>query len=779
MKIEVQCERRRSASAEGAARRYVHAISAVAALMGTAVVGGAAAQALETMAPVVITGSRTELPLADAPGAVSLVTREQLERRNVQTLDQAVQFVPGVYARRGKGLMDTLAGIRLRGVPDDSRTLILVDGLPLNDGYTGGVRIGGLSPNDLDRVEVVRGPSSALYGGSAMGGVVQYITRMPTEPLAALTLGLGGPLASDTGYRDLRTTAVRLGTRFESGVSVLASYSAKRTDGYRSDLVASTATPPPTVTGAIPSVTSTGTPTRLMGERGTNHWDDSDLGGALRYAITRDHALTLRLRQTEYAYSYGDPLTYLRNDSGVPVFSFAPPPAGTGTLRESAFVSGGGDNRRTIGQLAYEGRIGGEVRASLGVIDTGLNRFATPDATLAGRAGGPGRRSSTPSRTAVLDAQWTGDLTLSQQLTLGLAWRNDRANVEEQGLSDWRDLEAITGPLLYEASGRTQTVALFAQHAWRITETATTWLGLRWDRWDSSEGYVNDVNPATGVSRPGFPKNFADRSADQISPKLAVVWKAGDRTTLRASAGTAFRAPNVYDLYRTWISTAGTIFLANPDLTPETLKSVDAGIVQKLWDGSELTFNVFHNELQDLIYRRTVSDAVERVALCGGLGVTVTATNCRQFVNAGEARSRGAEFELKQRWGAWTAFATATYTDSEVIANASAPASVGKQLANVPRWLAGAGVAYDAGPFFATLDLRYVGKTYSTDTNTDTVNGVYGTYDPYTTWQFKGGWRVNRHLTATLSVDNLFDRQYYQFYRAPGRTWLVELTGRL
>jgi iron complex outermembrane receptor protein len=516
-----------------------------------------------------------------------------------------------------------------------------------------------------------------------------------------------------------------------------------------------------------------------MGERGTNHWDDSDLGGALRYDITRDHALTLRLRQTEYAYAYGDPLTYLRNDSGVPVFSFAPPPAGTGTLRESAFVSGGGDNRRTIGQLAYEGRIGGEVRASLGVIDTGLNRFATPDATLARRDGGPGRRSSTPSRTAVLDAQWTGDLTLSQQLTLGLAWRNDRANVEEQGLSDWRDLEATTGPLLYEASGRTQTVALFAQHAWRITETATTWLGLRWDRWDSSEGYVNDVNPATGVSRPGFPKNFADRSADQISPKLAVVWKAGDRTTLRASAGTAFRAPNVYDLYRTWISTAGTIFLANPDLTPETLKSVDAGIVQKLWDGSELTFNVFHNELQDLIYRRTVSDAVERVALCGGLGVTVTATNCRQFVNAGEARSRGAEVELKQRWGAWTAFATATYTDSEVIANASAPASVGKQLANVPRWLAGAGVAYDAGPFFATLDLRYVGKTYSTDTNTDTVNGVYGTYDPYTTWQFKGGWRVNRHLTATLSVDNLFDRQYYQFYRAPGRTWLVELTGRL
>lgn len=768
-----------SLDSDGDARTFGILARLAVVLAGVALAGGALAQASQTLTPVVITGSRTEVPLAETPGAVSLITREELDRRNVQTLDQAVQFTPGVYARRGKGLMDTLAGIRLRGVPDDSRTLILVDGLPLNDGYTGGVRIGGLSPTDVDRVEVVRGPSSALYGGAAMGGVVQYITRMPTAPLASLSLGFGGPLLSDTGYENLRTTAVRLGTRFEGGVSALASYTAKRTDGYRSDLVTSTANLPPTVVGAIPTVTSTGTPTRLIGERGLNHWDDSDIGGALRYEVTRDHALTLRLRRTDYEYSYGDPLTYLRNAAGAPVFSFAPPPTGTGTLRESAFVNGGGENRRDIGQLAYEGQLGGEVRASFGIIDTRVNRFATADATRAKLDGGPGRLSSTPSKTEVFDLQWSRELTPAQQLTLGLAWRRDRAEVQEQGLSDWRLLDSTTGPLLYEASGRTQTWALFAQHAWRITDAVTTWLGLRWDRWDSSDGFVNDVNSATGVSRPGFPKTFADRDDDQFSPKVAVVWKAGERTTLRASAGTAFRAPNVYDLYRTWISTGGTIFLANPALTPETLKSMDAGIVQQVWRGAELTFNVFHNELEDLIYRRTVSDPAERVALCAGLGVTVTATNCRQFVNAGEARSRGAEVELKQRLGPWTAFATATYVDSEVTANPSAPASVGKQLTNVPEWVAGAGISYDAGPLFANLDVRYVSKTYSTDTNIDTVNGVYGTYDPYSVWQFKGGWRFNRHLTATLSVDNVFDRQYYQFYRAPGRTWLVEVTGRL
>jgi iron complex outermembrane receptor protein len=766
----------RSHSADRIARTLTLLSVALAGLGGAV---GAAAQVSQAMAPVVITGSRTEVPLPEAPGAVSLVTREEIDRRNVQTLDQAVEFVPGVYARRGKGLMDTLGGIRLRGVPDDSRTLILLDGLPLNDGYTGGVRIGGLSPTDVDRVEVVRGPSSALYGGAAMGGVVQFITRMPTAPVASLTLGFGGPLSSDTGYEDLRTMAIRLGTRFDGGFSVLASYSAKRTDGYRSDLVTSAANLPPTVTGAVPTVTSTGSATRLMGERGMNRWDDSDLGAAVRYDFNADHALTLRLRQSQYEYAYGDPLTYLRSAAGAPVFSFAPPPAGTGTLRQSAFVSGGGENRRNVGQLAYEGRIGGEVRVSFGIIDTRVNRFSTVDAVAGRLDGGPGRLSSTPSKTEALDAQWTGELTSRQDLTLGVAWRRDRANVEEQALSDWRLLDSAVGPLLYEASGRTQTEALFAQHAWRVTDTVTTWLGLRWDRWDSSDGYVNDVNPATGASRPGFPKRYADRGDGQLSPKLAVVWKAGEATTLRASAGTAFRAPNVYDLYRTWVSSSGTIFLANPELTPETLKSVDAGIVQQVWSGGELTLNIFHNQLEDLIYRRTVSDPAERAALCGGLGVTVTATNCRQFVNAGEARSRGAEIELKQRLNAWSAFATATYVDSEVTANPNAPASVGKRLTNVPEWVAGAGIAYDGGPLFASLHLRYVSKTYSTDTNSDTVNGVYGTYDPYTVWQFKGGWRFSRHLTATLSVDNLLDRQYYQFYRAPGRTWLIELTGRL
>lgn len=77
--------------------------------------------------------------------------------------------------------MDTLAGLSLRGFSEQKRTLILMDGVPLNDSYSGGVRYGGLLPENVERIEVAKGPFSSLYGGYAMGGVVNILTKMPKK----------------------------------------------------------------------------------------------------------------------------------------------------------------------------------------------------------------------------------------------------------------------------------------------------------------------------------------------------------------------------------------------------------------------------------------------------------------------------------------------------------------------------------------------------------------------------------------------------------------------
>jgi iron complex outermembrane receptor protein len=237
--------------------------------------------------------------------------------------------------------------------------------------------------------------------------------------------------------------------------------------------------------------------------------------------------------------------------------------------------------------------------------------------------------------------------------------------------------------------------------------------------------------------------------------------------------GTAFRAPTMFDMHRTFVSTLGTIFLANPELNPETIRSADVGIEFRPTERARLGASLFRNDLRDLLYRRTVTVLSEAQALCGSAATT---NNCRQLVNAGRARSQGVEVEAEYTHGAWNTFANATYVDSEVLENAFAPASVGKRLIGVPQWVANAGVTYTEGTVSATAVARYAGKVFRNDDNGDRFSGVYGSQDPRTLIDLKASWRFHRHAAASLAIDNLFDREYFDFFRGPGRSIFGELT---
>lgn len=716
---------------------------------------------------VTITASRGEQPVAYAASAVSTVSKEELARGNAVTLDQAVAGLPGVFAKRSKGLLDTLGGVQIRGVPDDNRTLVLLDGLPLNDGYTGGVRLGGLELAGVERIEVVRGPASSLYGGNAMGGVVQVITRMPVGTEAELSASAGGALDSDWGLQGQRSLSFSGGTAFAGGWSVRLTAVDRHADGYRSDLVTGTATPPAAVTGAVATTTNTGGSTRIFGERGANRWDDAAASLALQWQPAVGQTLRLTVAQQGYEYGYGAPLTYLLQ-AGQAVYAFS---NGASVLREAAFTAGGGETQRRSTQLRWDARAGAwrfNVAAASIRLDT--NGFVTPDATLATLAGGPGRRTDTPSRTDLLDLQADWQPAAGQRLVFGGALRRDRADVTERAVTDWRDIDSATGNALYEAHGRTETRALFAQHEWRFAPEWTGTLGLRWDAWTSSDGRSDDRN-ASGVSKAGFPKAFAERSDSALSPKLALVWQASESISWRASAGRAFRAPAMYDLYRTWISSAGTIFASNPELTPETVRSLDLGVTQRLAPGLAFTASVFRNDLRDLIYRRTVTDLAEARALCGP---TATASNCRHFINAGRARSDGFEFELRQDAADLGWYLNATMLDTRILENRFAPNSVGKQFTGVPTSLINAGFNLTMGSWKLAVAARSQDKAYRNDDNGDLVEGVYGGTDARTVCDAKLRWQAHKALELSLAVDNLFDRRYYDFYRGVGRSWTLQ-----
>ena len=129
------------------------------------------------LSAVVVTASGNEQELRDAPASVSVITREDIERRPVQELAELLGTVEGVTLNRSGNLVP---GVQLRGL-GSAYTLMLIDGKRVNatsamfrgnDYDTGWV-----ATDDIERIEIVRGPMSSLYGSDAIGGVVNIITR--------------------------------------------------------------------------------------------------------------------------------------------------------------------------------------------------------------------------------------------------------------------------------------------------------------------------------------------------------------------------------------------------------------------------------------------------------------------------------------------------------------------------------------------------------------------------------------------------------------------------
>ena len=706
---------------------------------------------------IVVTATRTETSVESAPASVSVVTKEKIELKAPKTIDQALNDVSGVFVRRGKGLMDTLSFITLRGIPDQKRTLILMDGVVLNNPYTGNVKMGGYYPEDLERVEVVKGPFSSLYGGYAMGGVVQFITKMPEKREFTLKTGYGSSWERGEAMDDLRRVYVSYGDKLWDKLSIFLSYGWQGTNGFPTDLNVQTTKPPTVITGYEVTSTREGRVAYLIGDQGDNRWWDDGITIKTQYEFTKDTKLRLSFMRNRYEYNYDDPHTYLRNaTTGAPVWRYT---VGNTTVYENTFLPGGGGRTQNTYALNFETKLFKDLsmKINLSYIDTEKDWYVQTlsNATRSGCIGSPtscGYVSNTPADAYMADIQFSLPIFNNQILTFGGSFRNAYANTKEKYLRDWKDEDSTT-TLKYESKGKDRTYAFFVQDEIMLLNNLTAYIGFRQDFWKTYDGYANDVGKA------GYPKEYPSKSASSFSPKFALVYKPFETTTLRGSIGKAFRSPTVYELYRTWTTSRGITYAGNPQLDPETVVSWDIGVEQKLWKGAKVSLTYFENYLKDLIYRKTVTSTY------------------LEGINVGKAESRGVEFEIEQRFEKWLRlFGNFTYTDSEIKENQANPKTVGYRLIKTPLWRANIGAEFEKSGFSAMVVGRYVGKWFNNDDNSDYVNNVFGSYDPYFVVDGKIAYQITKFAKLSFSVDNIFDRKYYQYYKAPGRQWFTELT---
>jgi len=133
---------------------------------------------------VVITGTRTENQLKNVPNRINVLTSKQLKEIPMQTIDDALDYISGVNVNRPFGIFSSKATVTMRGLSgkEQARTLVMIDGIPVNKTDGGTVNWNLVNVDNIDRIEVAKGPASSLYGGNAMGGVINIITKKPTVP---------------------------------------------------------------------------------------------------------------------------------------------------------------------------------------------------------------------------------------------------------------------------------------------------------------------------------------------------------------------------------------------------------------------------------------------------------------------------------------------------------------------------------------------------------------------------------------------------------------------
>ena len=694
---------------------------------------------------IVVTATKTEKKVEDAPGSVTIISKEEIERRNIKTVDEALSELKGVFTKRNKGLMDTTSSVRLRGFKGDQYTLILLDGQPLNDAYTGGLEWGMLPVDNIERIEVIRGAASALFGGNAMGGVINIITKTPEKLEASATGGYG----TDNTHR----YRVSVGDRFSDKLSLRIGYEGESTDGYPTAPVQRTIkSGTGTESGGYPMNDKYGEPTKwVVGDKGDNSAEKRNINAKATLDFSDIGSLSFTAVSGRHEYDYGPPNTYMGTFTGSAIAG----PGKKADFKPNHFISytGIGRNETDIYTVALRGSFGSmQLNAQIGTVRTDDRYTLETGGSTKTYYDSPGSLKLT--ETEAWFSELRADMPIGEDhlLTIGLSYRTDDSDTNDYDIPYYRSYEGKSDSTFY-SGGEDRIWAIFFQDEWKIIKKLTFYLGGRYDAWKVSDG-------ASGV--PGSETTYDSNTDSEFSPKAAVVWKALPDTTLKGSVGHAFRAPNLYELYRTWTSW-GWEYRSNPSLNPETVWTYEAGVDQYLFDRkTKLSLTGFRNDIKDLIYYKIDNTAKTKTRM-----------------NAGKARTYGLEFEASQEITRWLkAWGNLTYISAKITENPLDPTTEDKNVTGIPRTTYNIGLDAEHKWFKGSLVGRYFSKIYNDSDNKDTAEGVYKTYEPAFYVDSKITFMPYKWADISLSVDNIFDEEYFEYYMPEGRTYFCELTLR-
>jgi len=714
---------------------------------------------------VTINGGRpTSLP-TQIPTTIEGITGAQVEDRiNAFDSEDALKYLPSLNVRkRFIGDYDhAVLASRASGTGNSARSLVYADGILLSNllgnGATYTPRWGLVTPEEIERVDVLYGPFSAAYAGNSVGAVVDFQTRMPSKLEAHAKLSWVGQdfeqYATDSRHTG-RQYSASLGDR-AGALSWWVNLSRLDSDGqpiaFANKLLSAGVTPKAgepsgvPVTGAIADRNPSGKDWYILGSTGQVNTVQDHVKVKLAYDLspTLRASYTLGWWQNDVVRSVE---SYLRDGAGNSVTSGAINIGGKRfTLLPSDFAGARADLEHVMHGLSLKthgrGSFNWEIAGSGYDYSRDLARVPT--------GGGQGNLTDMGSsgwNTLALRGNWRAGA--SHQVEFGVQRESAKLRTHVTSVTDW--ISAEGGKHVSTFNGNTRLESLYAQDTWRLSPAWKATLGLRHETW---RAYGGEISGAAGKLLP-----FTDRREQAWSPKAALAWRAGEAWTLKASAGRAVRNPTAAELFQGSI-VDDQIVNTDPNLRGE-----------RSWT-SELTAE--HMTAQGSV-RATLFGEITRDAL---YSQPLTAT-VNTVQNVGKIRTRG--LELSQQADdvlthGLTLQSSLTYADSKIVSNDAMPSSVGKRQPRVPKWRANALATYHVGQHWTgTFGVRYSGKQFGTLDNSDSNGATYMGVSDYLVADVRLRYRLNRQWTASIGIDNLSGEKYWAFHPYAQRTVSADL----
>ena len=489
-----------------------------------------------------VTATKNVRALSEVPGRVGVISSEELSLTPAATMADAMRNVSGVNTSSSLGFYTMRPSVTVRGLSgeEQSRTLVLVDGVPINNTDSGGVNWNSISTANVKQVEVYKGPGSSLYGSNAMGGVINIITRTPVEPFSA---------SAGISYGTFNTwrSNLSLTARTSDRVSLHLHGFLTDSDGYNP------------VPESDRSETDDFTVPRYI--------QDAGLHSKVTWTLSE-------LAEVTAVYDY------FQNERGEGTVIVEP-----GMYRKF-------DKNRV--------RLG--VRGERNAFRYSLNSFfQREDYFRVSERGTPGQNysrfnveSDRDDMGATLDL--FHDAGGTHAFTGGMEFR--LGSVDGGDFYQTSDDEVINrGKMRFLAGYLQDEISLFDRRLHVL-------LGMRYDYVTFFDGYFRATEGVMfrGAPLAGFnDDNIENNSWSTFSPRIALRYNPSDFINGYVSYARGFRASILDDLSRTGIF-RGRIKIANPELGPETLDNFEAGLELRPFWRLSISPTLFYSHGNDFLY---------------------------------------------------------------------------------------------------------------------------------------------------------------------------------